>query len=210
VSRGATSQRIAYLRKDPRYQVSLQVRYRSARDFVLEYAENLSAGGLFVAGATDLEPLQELPVEIELPGAGSFRITAQVAHLVSAEVAARIGRKPGAGLAIIDAPKGFREALSAYLMRLGRRADHLVLCRLGVVLDIFIEAGYQAIRAPEPEQLPAVIARSRVPVVGVVVSSTQAARYRSEALEAGAGDIVHVIDHPRQFDAVLARLDDAL
>jgi hypothetical protein len=188
----------------------MRVRYQSARAFVEEYAENLSAGGLFIAGATDLEPLQEVPVELELPGAGMFRVVTQVAHVMTTEMAAKLGRSAGAGVAVIKAPPGFQEALSAYLMRLGRRADHLVLCGHDGIGAILAEAGYQVATAPPPAELAAAIARSKVPVVGVVVASERAPAYRAAAARAGAADVVHEMNTASEADKLLVRLDDAL
>jgi hypothetical protein len=200
----------SYVRSSNRFAVHLQVRYQSARAFVQEYAENLSAGGLFIGGAGDLEPLQEVAVEIELPGAGVFRVVAQVAHVMDAATAARMGRSPGAGLAIIKSPPGFSEALSAYLARLGRRADHLVLCGHDGIAGVLAEAGYRVATAPPPADLVRAIAGSQLPVVGVVVAGERAAAYRAAAAGAGAPDLVHVMDSAAEVDRLLARLDDAL
>lgn len=104
----------------------LAVKFSNASDFVTEYAENLSAGGLFVRQAHELEPLSEVEVEIDLPGFRAFTVKAKVAHVMGPEFAAKCNRSPGAGLQLMDLPKDFEKALSSYLERLGRRRDCLV------------------------------------------------------------------------------------
>ena len=197
-------------RKTPRYRVHLSVRFARAREFVVEYAENLSQGGLFVKGAGSLEPLQEVDVELDLPGAGSYTVRAEVAHLIDAETAAKLGRSAGAGLAITHSPDGFEEALRGYLQRLGRRADMMVM-----VLDetfglLLAAAGFQVATAPGPSELAAAMVRSEVPIIGLVVSSQRAPEYEQAAAKAGAGDVVVVMDSTDEFEGVLKRLDDEL
>src|SRR5215831_2427078 len=54
----------------PRYSASFPVRFATVQDFVLEYAANISAGGVFVHAA-DPPPLKTVVrIEMELPGGG--------------------------------------------------------------------------------------------------------------------------------------------
>ena len=106
-----------------RARCRISVRFERASSFVREYAENLSVGGIFVTGAHHLERLEELELDIDLPGLGSFRIQAEAAHILGPDQATRLRREPGAGLAIRRAPIGFHRALRLYLERVGRRKD---------------------------------------------------------------------------------------
>jgi hypothetical protein len=195
-------------RTDERHRVHLQVRYAAAEEFVVEYAENLCQGGLFIVGAHHLEPLTEVTVEIGLPGAGSFQVRGEVAHVLPPEVAQRFGRRPGAGIAIKRAPKGFREALAAYLVRLGRRADVLVwVLERGAALDLE-RAGYRVDGAPAPENLAAAFVRSELPIVAVVVPRARELVYRQALVAAGGSeDMVVAMDDPAELDSVLEALD---
>lgn|GEM_PF-3160497 len=197
-------------RTSRRYRVHLSVRYERARDFVVEYAENLSSGGLFVRGHTDLQPLERVPVQLELPGYGTFQLTAEVAHVLTPEVAQTCKRKPGVGLQIVDAPAGFREALAEYLIRLGRRRDHMVLVADTECRRLVAEAGYQAGPVPGAEELIAAVAHSDAPVIGVVVSRAQEAQYRAEAKIGGSPELIHAIDYLEEMDALLTVLDAAI
>jgi len=190
--------------------VHLSVRFVRAREFVTEYAENLSKGGLFVKGAQDLAALQEVDVEVDLPGFGSYRVKAEVAHLIDAGSASSYGRSAGAGLAITESPEGFDEALSLYLMRLGRRADVMVMVASETFGLLLAAAGFQVRAVPAASELVAAIARAPVPVVGVVVPHRQVTDYERSAAMAGAGDIVIGMDSADDFDEVLVRLDEEL
>ena len=68
----------------PRYTTRLRVSFASERDFVLEYAANISAGGMFVQ--TDSPPEMDTVVKLllELPDGGRpAAVEAQVVHLVA-------------------------------------------------------------------------------------------------------------------------------
>lgn len=197
-------------RRHQRFAVRLQVRFKTALDFVVEYAENLSAGGVFVRGAHRLEALSEAEVVIVLPGYGEFTVRGKVAHIVSPELAAVSGRRPGAGLEIIQAPDGFREAISEYLRRLGRRRDVAVLVEEGRPLELLDAAGYRAAPLPPPNDLVVAMARSEYPVLAVVVTRAREDQFRPAAQAAGVGDLVHLLDHEEELDELLGALDNLL
>lgn len=197
-------------RKHERYAVRFQVRFKSAVDFVSEYAENLSAGGLFVRGAHRLEPHSEAEVEITLPGYGTHTVRGKVAHVVSPELAEQSGRRPGAGLEILEAPDGFGELLGEYLRRLGRRRDVAVLVEDGQPFELLEAAGYRAGSLPPPNELVVAMARSEYPVLAVVVTRAREEQFRPAAEAAGVGDLVHLLDHEEELDDLLGRLDTLL
>ena len=197
-------------RRHQRFAVRFQVRFKTALDFVAEYAENLSAGGLFVRGGHRLEPQSEAEVEIGLPGYGSFTVRGKVAHIVSPELAAATGRRPGAGLEITQAPDGFREALGEYLRRLGRRRDVAVLVEEGQPLELLAAAGYRAAPLPPPNDLVVIMARSEYPVIAVVVTRAREDQFRPAAVAAGVADLVRLLDHEEELDELLGALDTLL
>ncbi|HUH05252.1 MAG TPA: PilZ domain-containing protein [Kofleriaceae bacterium] len=197
-------------RRSDRFRVRLTVRYESAAEFVREYAENLSAGGLFIAGVTHLQPLEEMTVEVDLPGLGTYRITAEVAHILDAESARRAGRTAGAGMSIRDASPEFHDALGIYLQRLGSRADQLIMVEPPLLQVSLASAGYRVEVAPDPGGLIAAIARLEQPVLRVVVGAKNGVPYREAARQAGDDDLVLVCDEPADLDAVLTSLDELL
>jgi hypothetical protein len=197
-------------RQHKRHRVHLSVRYVKADRFLRDYAEDLSKGGLFIAGAHHLEPLEEVEIDIDLPGLGTFRVLAETAHVVTPERAEKLGRRPGAGLAITRCDKQFRDALHEYLERLGHRADRRVLVGDQACAVVLGETGYQVAPAPPPAELAAALAASQMPVVGVVVPRAEHAAYAAAAAVVGAGDIVLEMDHVEEIDNVLTLLDVAL
>jgi hypothetical protein len=197
-------------RRHPRYAVHFTVRFSIAREFVAEYAENLSVGGLFVRGAHRLDPLSEIEIALELPGLGQYTVTGRVAHVIDEELAKKSGRAPGAGMEITSSPPGFDDALLSYLHRLGRRRDHMVLADIEPIRSRLADSGYQAQLAPSAADLAAVIARQEAPVLGVVVHQSHAQDYRAAAIRTGAGEIVRHYGELDDFGAILALLDGDL
>ena len=88
-----------------RHRVHFQVRYGNAEEFLIEYVENLSVGGLFIRGAFNLEPLSEITVELDLPGYKTFSLRARVAHILTPDAARSANRPAGAGVEIVDQPR---------------------------------------------------------------------------------------------------------
>jgi len=202
--------KIRMARLEERLPVNLSVKYSVARDFVVEYAENLSVGGLFVRGANDLERGQPVNVEIALPGFGTFKVTAEVAHVLPPETAEKYSRKAGAGFAITNTPPGFDEALRSYLLRLGQRRDHVVLVGEAHLAKLIEAAGYRVRPLPTSNDLLDTIAQSEEPVIGVVVPYDLEQEYVRKALGMGAPEMVYATDNGEDMDELLSWLDNEL
>ena len=188
------------------------MRYATAREFVKEYAENLSKGGLFIKDAYALAPLQKVAVGIDLPGLGTFEILAEVVHIIAPSVAATLGRPAGAGLAIVESPPGFQQALETYLQRLGQRKDSLVLITdepAGVLLG---SCGYRVSRAPLPSELAATVVHASHAIIGVMVPGALVSDYRRAlgSSQHGRAIPVHDIESFDHIDDMLALLDSYL
>lgn len=154
----------------------MAVSFASAEDFVTEYAENLSVGGLFLRQGHTLPPLAKINVKMTLPGYGEYRVVAKVAHVLDAETAKRFGREPGAGLQLIEVPDGFEEAMMGYLGRLGKRRDCLLLVSEAEA-KIFVEkAGYR-VEATDLSLVPTQ-AVGDTPILALIVAKGAAAMYR--------------------------------
>jgi hypothetical protein len=84
----------------------LRLRFDTAPEFAREYRENVSRGGAFVPGASDLELRTTVQVVLELGWCGeSVQLSAEVVHVVPPELAAAGGT---AGVAVqfqIPAPE---------------------------------------------------------------------------------------------------------
>jgi uncharacterized protein (TIGR02266 family) len=98
----------------PRYSANFAVRFATVQDFVLEYAANISAGGVFVHTG-EPPPLKTIVrVEMELPGApGVVPARGVVVHRVSKEEAEQRGTLPGMGVQFVDANDDFRGRIDA-------------------------------------------------------------------------------------------------
>jgi uncharacterized protein (TIGR02266 family) len=103
-------QRRAYARVTARFEVG----WKSSREFLQSYSENISRGGIFIVTDTP-PPLREIvELQIALPdGHPPVKATAEVVHSVSPAEARRRGIRPGAGLQFLDTTDEFRTRLDA-------------------------------------------------------------------------------------------------
>jgi uncharacterized protein (TIGR02266 family) len=96
----------------PRYDARFAVRFSSVQEFVLEYAANISAGGVFVR--TDNPPDLETVVQVslDLPGGGPpASAKAVVVHRVTTEQARERNTLAGVGVQFVEADDEFRERI---------------------------------------------------------------------------------------------------
>ncbi len=95
-----------------RVRTHLQVSWPSPREFLVAYAENISAGGIFVA-TPDPPPLHEIvELSLHLPdGAAPAKTDAEVIQRITADEAKLIGRQAGAGLQFVGSGDDFRRRL---------------------------------------------------------------------------------------------------
>jgi uncharacterized protein (TIGR02266 family) len=98
----------------PRYNARFAVRFANVQDFVLEYAANISAGGVFVHTENPPPLKSVVQVEMELPGSGAaVPARGMVVHRVTKDEAAQRGTVPGVGVQFMDADDEFRRRIDA-------------------------------------------------------------------------------------------------
>src|SRR5262249_28401992 len=86
--------------------------FATVQDFVLEYAANISAGGVFVHTEQPPPLKTVVQVELELPGGGPpVPAKCMVVHRVTKEDAAQKGTLPGVGVQFMDAGDEFRQGI---------------------------------------------------------------------------------------------------
>jgi hypothetical protein len=179
----------------------------AAEEYVKQYAENLSTGGLFVAGTSNVVVGDVVNVEVDLPGFGNFKVEAEAVHTIDAHLALAAGRQPGTGFKILSGPRGFQKALSAYLERLGRRHDVTVFVASDGIGRVLKTAGYDVKPAPHAKEVLAAIEAGDKPSVGVVVPLSRLELYKT-ALAAGMmDDLVLGMGGADEINKVLAILD---
>lgn len=181
--------------------------YRRAREFVEQYAENLSAGGVFVGQAEGFSVRDQVTIEIDIPGHGVFHVGAEVAHVVPRDDPA--GRRCGVGLQLLSPPQAFKDALGAYLYRLGRRTYAKVFVDTDPWRQLIGEAGYRVLPLPPPHQLVNLIGDTAA--IGLLAPGEIAEQYRAALSFLGEdGSLVIPIHDALPVEPVLAWLDDKL
>jgi uncharacterized protein (TIGR02266 family) len=104
-----------------RVPIRLQVSWPSPRDFLLAYADNISAGGIFVVTSDPPQLHEVVELSLKLPdGEAPAKTNAEVIQRVTAEQAKQFGRNAGAGLQFVGSDDEFRR-------RLDKCIDNLLL-----------------------------------------------------------------------------------
>lgn len=89
----------------------LEIEYRSARDFALDYRANLSSGGVFVATERNFALREFVLVRLRLPWCNRMiDLEGEVVHVVPAEMAG-VGGQPGVAVQFREPPAGIRGRL---------------------------------------------------------------------------------------------------
>jgi len=193
-------------RKHPRHAVRLAVRYANAEQFVTDYVENLSLGGLYLAGAQALQLFTETEVQIELPGQGTWTVRAKAVFIIDAAAATATGRTAGAGMEILDKPPGFDDALLGYLLRLGQRRDHTIMVGAVPGVRLIEDAGYRVIPLEPPQAAATLATDPLVRPIGVPVRPELLSQYP----EALGNEIVYAVQSAEQIADFLAKIDSLL
>ena len=196
-------------RRHPRYGVHLAVRYSNAEEFVTDYMENLSADGLFIAGANRLPLFTETDVQVELPGQGDWTVRAKSVFLIDDAAAERMGRKAGAGFRIISKPPGFDDALLGYLLRLGRRRDHAVMVGQIPGVELIRDAGYRVVPLESEDEVAIALANDDAKIIAIIVQASLVTPYRDRLGEKGKS-LVFSASGIADVHDILARIDSLL
>lgn len=196
-------------RRHPRYGVHLAVRYSNAEQFVTDYIENLSAGGLFIAGAHQLPLFTETDIQIELPGQGEWTVRAKSVYLIDETAAQRLGRKAGAGFEINVKPPGFDDALLGYLLRLGRRREHAVMIGEIPGTELITDAGYRVIPLESEDEVAIALANDDAKIIAIIVQPALVTPYRDRLGEKGKSLVFPATSQAEVID-ILARIDSLL
>ena len=196
-------------RRYPRYGVHLAVRYTNADEFVADYVENLSVGGLYIAGANKLPLSTETAVAVELPGQGEWTVRAKSVFVIDETAASSMGRKAGAGFEIVDKPPGFDDALLGYLLRLGRRRDHAVMVGEIPGVDRISDAGYRVMPLESEDEVAIALANDDAKIIAIIVQPALVTPYRDRLGEKGKSLVFPATSVDDVAD-VLNRIDSLL
>jgi len=120
VEKARTARELRDARGFQRYHTQFTVRFRTAREFVREHAQNISRGGVFIQTRTPPQLDEVITVQLELPDSGPPATTSGlVMHRVTPEEGEQQGIVPGIGVQFLDAEDQFRERIDRYLEQLG-------------------------------------------------------------------------------------------
>lgn len=97
--------RMRGVRREIRYPRRLRMQFKTANDVVREFTDNISYGGTFIRGKTDLPLRTKLEIELVLPGSKEpVRVIGEVVHVLTVEKANLINGDtvPGCGIQFVE------------------------------------------------------------------------------------------------------------
>ncbi|UCD85957.1 MAG: TIGR02266 family protein [Deltaproteobacteria bacterium] len=108
-------------RKHPRFESRIKIGFKSVRDFLWEYSEDISKGGLFVKTNNPMPLKSRLQLKLCLPGRHrEISVTGEVVYIVKAGDARKA---PGMGIQLVDLDKNARSEIDEYLEELRVKSD---------------------------------------------------------------------------------------
>lgn len=106
-------------RKDTRVDVTHQVKFQTGYQFLSEYCENLSRGGLYLATTEYIEKGEVIAVTLEIPGAERpLTIDGKVLYSLTDREAAEKGHRAGVGLQFVNLSAEATVKLQNFIKRL--------------------------------------------------------------------------------------------
>jgi uncharacterized protein (TIGR02266 family) len=101
-------------REEPRAEVEVEVRYRTAQEFLSAYARNISGGGIFVRTAQPLPLNQGVRLRFTLPGVShQFDVSGIVVW--SSPCSSRTSLPSGMGIKLVDLDPQSRDLIAEFL-----------------------------------------------------------------------------------------------
>ncbi|MBW1925928.1 MAG: TIGR02266 family protein [Deltaproteobacteria bacterium] len=105
-------------RKTPRAPIAIQVNYHSVDNFLRDFADDLSTGGMFIATMNPLEPGTQLILEFLLPGHNyPIRVKAEV--MWSRTKLTSTDQRRGMGVKFKDLSDSAREKIDSIIKKYG-------------------------------------------------------------------------------------------
>ena len=105
-------------RPSKRMPLVLEVRYASVPEFLIDYSENLSKEGIFIQSDSPLPMETKIELAIQVPEGPLLEIAGIVVHVLDAQRAAAMGRKPGMGIQFTQYLGTSKEELTLYFKML--------------------------------------------------------------------------------------------
>ncbi len=187
----------------------LTVQYASASEFVEEYVSTIAVGGVFVAGIEDFDLHREVDVELVVERS-TWTLRARPVYVVDTKMAQTAGLRHGTGMEITKKPQGFDAAMSAHLMKLGKRREVAVMvgdvpgaARLG-------DAGFKLMPLESVESFAAVILDALTPVIAVVAPASFRDAYFEIARSSGLLLPIFSSARVTDIDDIVNQIDRAL
>ncbi len=104
-------------RKQPRHPVILKVDYRDVNKFFTDFAENLSAGGMFIATRNPLPPGTSLVIEFMLPDS-AVKVKTRAEVVWTRKTTRSPSQKKGMGIKFYDLTQEDKKKIDLMVSRL--------------------------------------------------------------------------------------------
>ncbi len=114
-------------RTEPRYETLLDVEFETGAEFAVEYASNISKGGMFVRCQKPPALRSKINIHMKLPSDKHITLQAEVVHVVPPELSSQMNMPVGVGVQFTNLSPEVREQIEGMLAQFEQRAPKVLI-----------------------------------------------------------------------------------
>lgn len=105
-------------REDERIRAEIKVKFKTPKDFLKKYTEDISRGGIFIKAINPLPVDTKVKVVLVFPGSDEIGFTGRVVYVLNEDEATKIGRSPGMGIEFLNVDSDTSKKLKGIIERI--------------------------------------------------------------------------------------------
>lgn len=136
-------------RVHPRVEATIEIKYKGAKDFLIEYSRNISKGGIFLATPNPLPAEAKVRLQFYLPNSSKeIEMLGKVVYTITREEGEQNGQVPGMGILFTDFSPSSRREITDYIAGLLAEKDIIIEKRRQFPrFDARIKVGFKSAKA---------------------------------------------------------------
>ncbi|HEY4717278.1 MAG TPA: TIGR02266 family protein [bacterium] len=105
-------------REHERVRAEIVVKFKTPKDFIKKYTEDISKGGIFIKTINPLPYETNVMVTLVLPDTNKIDLAGRVVYILKEDDAKVLGRSPGIGIQFVDVPTELSKKLEEFIEKM--------------------------------------------------------------------------------------------